>query len=168
MFRGKNPTTGLPNKACTWFGELCSCPCLVSRNKLHQTTYKPYSGALYCDLRGRRGWATSLSKVETATTTSKLQIKRKTTRPRWANVGKTSRPVGRSGSPSSSPVPSSSLSASSSAQLSENQNRDPYFADYPSDKCNKAAMLGFDLVSHRPTVWVIGTLVTDGEEMTVD
>ena len=39
--------TGLPNKACTWFGELCSCPCLVSRNKLHQTTYKPYSGALY-------------------------------------------------------------------------------------------------------------------------
>ena len=41
------PCTGLPNKACTWFGELCSCPCLVSRNKLHQTTYKPYSGALY-------------------------------------------------------------------------------------------------------------------------
>ena len=38
--------TGLPNKACTWLGELCSCPCLVSRNKLHQTTYKPYSGAL--------------------------------------------------------------------------------------------------------------------------
>ena len=38
--------TGLPNKACTWFGELCSCPCLVSRNKLHQTTCKPYSGAL--------------------------------------------------------------------------------------------------------------------------
>ena len=42
-------TTGLPNKACTWFGELCSCPCLVSRNKLHQTTYKPYSGALYTE-----------------------------------------------------------------------------------------------------------------------
>ena len=40
--------TGLPNKACTWFGEVCSCSLSKGRNKVHQTTYKPYSGALYC------------------------------------------------------------------------------------------------------------------------
>ena len=39
--------TGLPNKACTWFGEVCSCSLSKGRNKVHQTTYKPYSGALY-------------------------------------------------------------------------------------------------------------------------
>ena len=39
-------TTGLPNKACTWFGEVCSCSLSKGRNKVHQTTYKPYSRAL--------------------------------------------------------------------------------------------------------------------------
>ena len=32
---------------CTWFGEICSCALNNSRNKFHQTTYKPYFRALY-------------------------------------------------------------------------------------------------------------------------
>ena len=31
----------------TWYGEICSCPCLASRNKFHQTTYKDFSRSLY-------------------------------------------------------------------------------------------------------------------------
>ena len=44
--------TGLPNKACTWFCEVCSCSLSKGRNKVHQTTYKPYSGALYTNRKG--------------------------------------------------------------------------------------------------------------------
>ena len=35
------------NMACTWFGEICSCALKNSRNKFHQTMYKPYFRALY-------------------------------------------------------------------------------------------------------------------------
>ena len=30
-----------------WFGEICSCPWLASRNKFHQTTYQDFSQSLY-------------------------------------------------------------------------------------------------------------------------
>ena len=33
--------------ACTWFGEIRSCALNKSRNKFHQTTYKPDFRALY-------------------------------------------------------------------------------------------------------------------------
>ena len=33
--------------ACMWFGEICSCALNNSRNKFHQTTYKPYFRSLY-------------------------------------------------------------------------------------------------------------------------
>ena len=43
--------------ACTWFGEIRSCALNNSRNKFHQTTYKPYFQALYIVLHciSRRG-----------------------------------------------------------------------------------------------------------------
>ena len=31
----------------TWFGEICSCPCLANRNKYHQTTYQDFSRSRY-------------------------------------------------------------------------------------------------------------------------
>ena len=31
---------------CTWFGEICSCPCLACRYKFHQTTYKQFYTSL--------------------------------------------------------------------------------------------------------------------------
>ena len=33
--------TGCLLMVCTWFSEVCSCPFLLSRNSLRQTTYKP-------------------------------------------------------------------------------------------------------------------------------
>ena len=30
----------------TWFGEICFCPFLASRNKFHQTTYQDFSRPL--------------------------------------------------------------------------------------------------------------------------
>ena len=43
------PTTEPENMACMWFGEICSCALNNSRNKFHQTTYRPYFRALYRD-----------------------------------------------------------------------------------------------------------------------
>ena len=42
----ENAHLELGNKACTWFGEICSCVLNYSRNKFHETTYKPYFRAL--------------------------------------------------------------------------------------------------------------------------
>ena len=48
--------------ACAWFVEICSCVLNNSKNKFHQTTYKPYFRALY-SLRTR---ACSLAHVYVA------------------------------------------------------------------------------------------------------
>ena len=46
--RKNHSCTELGNKACTWFGEICSCALNNSKNKFHTSRCKPYFRAMYC------------------------------------------------------------------------------------------------------------------------
>ena len=42
-----NHSTEIGLSLGTWFGEICSCPCLASRNIFHKTTYQDFSRSLW-------------------------------------------------------------------------------------------------------------------------